>query len=42
MTTDEAATAYGRFIREVWQRPYPATETAQVRLWWLFWQWLRQ
>jgi len=38
MTPNDAVTAYGRFLREVWQRPYPATYPEQVRLWFLFWQ----
>jgi len=38
MSTNEVVAAYGRFLREVWQRPYPADLPNQVRLWCLFWQ----
>ena len=41
MTTNEAATAYGRFLRDVWQRPFPSNEAEQARLWFLFWQWVQ-
>lgn len=37
MTTNETMAAYGRFLREAWQRPYPTTWAEQVQLWFAFW-----
>ena len=36
--SSEVMAAYGRFLRDVWQQPYPTTWAEQVQLWFLFWK----